>query len=147
MRSVLLVTLLCSSAVAQYNAADTLNAIRRVEPGGQPNQGIGARGDNGNAIGPFQIWKIYHTDAAERDKSLTDYKRCSGSLDYSQRVVRAYMRRYAGASWKRLEGNLGTIQDVERVARIHNGGPRGCRKTATLGYWRKVLRFISRKSQ
>ena len=143
MRSVLLVTLLCSSAVAQYNAADTLNAIRRVETGGQPNQGIGARGDNGNAIGPFQIWKIYHTDAAERDSTLTDYRRCLMSKEYSERVVRAYMHRYARAALLRLEAGTGTLADVERISRIHNGGPRGASKDSTLPYWRKVRREVT----
>jgi len=62
-----------------------------VESGGDEN----AEGDNGKAIGPFQIWKIYWTDAAEKDVSLkTDgYNSCkgSGSTEYSKRVMQVCM--------------------------------------------------------
>ena len=121
-----------------YSFRDALDAIRIVETGGQPNDGVGARGDGGKALGPYQIWKAYHTDAAERDASLTDYQRCLTSKDYSERVVRAYMRRYARAEMKRLEAGEGTLADIEKVARRHNGGSRGDRKTETPAYWKKV---------
>jgi hypothetical protein len=48
------------------------------------------------------------------------------------------MHRYSRAALLRLERGAGTLADVERVARIHNGGPRGHRKKATAKYWRKV---------
>ena len=129
---------------ATYSFRDALDAIRLVETGGQPNDGVGSRGDNGNALGPYQIWKAYHTDAAERDSSLTDYKKCLTSKDYSERVVRAYMRRYARAEMQRLEAGTATLADVEKIARRHIGGPRGDRKTATLAYWKKVRANLNR---
>lgn len=131
-----------ASSSSAYSWAETLEAIRQVETGGCPNEGRGARGDGGNAIGPFQVWRIYHTDAAERDRSLTDYRRCLDSMDYSRRVVRAYMSRYARAELGRLEAGRGSLADVEKVARIHNGGPKGHRKSATDGYWAKVRRAL-----
>jgi len=130
-----------------YTWADTLQAIRSVETGGLPRHGLGAKGDGGNALGPFQIWRIYHTDARGRDKSLTRYERCLTSLDYSERVVRAYMARYASQALRRLESKRGTLEDVERVSRIHNGGPRGYRKAATLKYWKKVILRLRRNRQ
>ncbi len=123
---------------ALYAWSDALAAIRQVETGGEPDNGIGAVGDNGHALGPFQIWMPYHFDAAERDSSLKSYKSCLTSLDYSERVVQAYMGRYAKAEAKRLRAGKGTLADVEKVARIHNGGPRGHKKKATMNYWRKV---------
>jgi hypothetical protein len=39
------------------------------------------------------------------------------------------------AYWARYGGSNPTD---ERLARQHNGGPRGHRKAATLAYWRKV---------
>lgn len=134
---------LSSPALSQgYTWTETLDALRQVETGGCPDEGRGARGDGGNAIGPFQIWSIYHTDAAERDRSLTDYRRCLDSMEYSRRVVRAYMNRYCREQLARLEAGKGTLADVERIARVHNGGPRGHRKKATDGYWAKIRRAL-----
>ena len=126
-----------------YGWRGTLDAIRVVETGGLPHEGVGAKGDGGNALGPYQIWKIYHTDAAERDKTLRCYRSCLTSKAYSERVVRAYMNRYARAALRRLEAGAGTLADVETVARIHNGGPRGATKKSTLPYWRKVERQLT----
>jgi len=147
--AIFLVLMIASSDAAaeeRYTWRQTLDAIRQVETGGLPNEGVGARGDwrtrNGKrvamALGPYQIWSAYHFDAAERDKSLTNYQSCLTSKAYSEKVVRAYMHRYSRAALLRLEAGTGTLADVERVARIHNGGPRGHSKTATLKYWRKV---------
>ena len=121
-----------------YAWRQTLDAIRQVETGGLPNEGVGARGDGGRAAGPYQIHRIYHTDATSRDRALTDYGKCLTSKQYSERVVRAYMDRYARSALGRLEAGAGTLVDVERIARIHNGGPRGHQKKATLKYWAKV---------
>ena len=138
-RLLLLLGLVAPAMGQDYSWRDTLDAIRQVETGGCPNEGIGAKGDKGSAIGPYQIWRIYHTDAAERDKTLTDYSRCLTSKDYSERVVRAYAHRYSRAALLRLEAGTGTLADVELIARRHNGGPRGDRKREkTEGYWRKV---------
>ena len=136
--SILIAAAIAAPPPADYTWREALDAIREVETGGEPNGGIGAKGDNGNALGPYQIWPAYHQDAAERDKTLTSYRSCLGSKSYSERVVRAYMHRYSRAALLRLERGAGTLADVERVARVHNGGPRGHRKKATAGYWRKV---------
>lgn len=137
---ILALVTLAGSAEAQttYSWRQTLDAVRQVETGGCPNEGVGARGDGGNALGPYQIWSAYHQDAADRDRTLTSYAKCLSSKQYSERVVRAYMNRYARAELARLEAGTGTLADVQKVARIHNGGPRGHRKQATLAYWRKV---------
>lgn len=100
-----------------------LDAICKVESRGDVN----AVGDDGKAIGPFQIWRSYWQDAVEFDKSIGGrYEDCKDPA-YARRIVQAYMARYAprGASW-------------ETMARIHNGGPRGHRKAATAKYWVKV---------
>ena len=127
-----------------YTWANTLQAIRHVETGGLPRGGLGAKGDGGNAIGPYQIWRIYHTDAAEKDRNLKDYRKCLESEDYSVRVVRAYMARYAPKALRRLESKCGTLADVERICRIHNGGPKGYGKNSTVRYWKKAKTQILR---
>ena len=127
-----------------YTWRQALDAIRQVETGGEPNEGIGAIGDGGGAAGPYQIHRAYHTDAKERDKSLSLYSKCLVSKEYSERVMAAYMGRYARAERDRLQAGKGTLADLEKIARIHNGGPRGHQKRATWGYWRKVLREVTR---
>ena len=106
-----------------------LNAIRMVESNGNDN----AVGDNGNAIGPYQIWRAYWKDAVEFDPSIGGkYEDCF-NRDYAERIVNAYMDRYA------VERRLGRTPTMEDIARIHNGGPNGHRKAATVAYWEKVL--------
>ena len=121
-----------------YSWGRTLEAIRLIETGGLPHGGLGAHGDDGRAAGPYQIHEIYHTDAAERDTALTGYAQCATSKAYSERVIFSYMGRYAPQSRHRLLNGTAMLKDVEMIARIHNGGPRGSLKRATLPYWSKV---------
>jgi hypothetical protein len=51
-------------------------------------------------------------------------------------VATAYYKRYAPQAWER--------GDVVVLARIHQGGPRGHQKAATLAYSRKVLAAMGR---
>lgn len=127
-----------------YGWKNLLPAIRMVETGGSPNGGLGAVGDNGNAWGPYQIWEIYHKDAAARDKTLNNYRSCLNSKSYSERVIKVYMKRYAKAAAKRLDQGKATRADLETVARIHNGGPRGATKASTQKYWAKVASHLKR---
>jgi len=117
---------LCISATASAQSTALLDAIRRVETGGCKNP-ANAVGDNGKAIGPFQIHRVYWQDAVEHDPSIGGtYADCKDEK-YARKVVRAYMARYApkGAS-------------DEVFSRIHNGGPKGHKKAATKAYWAKV---------
>ena len=122
----LTLTLLLQLTTQQQELVD---AIIMVESNGNDE----AVGDNGNAIGCLQIWKIYHTDAIERSGIGGSYKDCY-NREYAIKVFDAYMRRYAREAWTDPKQF-----DAEKVARIHNGGPRGYKKKATLKYWRKVL--------
>jgi len=122
---VVLVLLMSADAVAQSDRL--LDAIEQVESGGRTN----VVGDNGKAIGPFQIHEVYWIDAIKHDPSIGgSYSDCKDPT-YARRIVRAYMDRYApkGAS-------------DEVLARIHNGGPKGHRKDATVKYWVKVRRRL-----
>ena len=121
-------------AVPQYNAQQTelINALIQVESNGKDD----AVGDNGNAIGCLQIWKIYHIDATERSNIGGVYTDCF-QRDYAVLVFDAYMRRYARSAW------TDPLKfDAEKVARIHNGGPKGYRKKATVKYWKKVQKVL-----
>ena len=110
-----------------------LDALIQVESNGKDD----AVGDNGNAIGCLQIWKIYHTDAVEFSGIGGSYKDCYNRA-YAKKVVDAYMKRYAREAWTNPKKF-----DAEKVARIHNGGPKGYRKQATEKYWKKVQKVLA----
>jgi hypothetical protein len=119
---------------AAKNLDGLLDAIRLVETGGEPNNGDGAIGDEGKALGPYQIWRVYWTDAVQHDKTIKGTYEDCGKSEYSRKVVKAYLRRY-GKSF--IEN-----KEWENLARIHNGGPKGHKKSATLKYWEKVKRLF-----
>ena len=105
-----------------------LDAICQVES----NCDSTAVGDNGNAIGAYQIWYAYWYDAVEYDPSIGGkYEDCYNK-DYSEKIINAYWKRYAN------EKRLGRKVTDEDRARIHNGGPNGYKKKATVGYWSDV---------
>jgi hypothetical protein len=124
MKTLSLLLALCATAQAAP-AASFFRALHIVETSGRTGPILG---DGGKALGPLQIHRAYHADA----RIGGDYSRCA-DLDYSRRVVSAYLQRYAPQAW--------AAGDVTTLARIHNGGPRGDKKTATLGYAAKVARL------
>ena len=104
-------------------------ALHQVETSGRTGAILG---DGGKALGPLQIHRVYHADS----RVPGDYSRCA-DLAYSRRVAEAYLRRYAPRAW--------AAGDVETLARIHNGGPAGARKAATLPYAAKVTAAMEGK--
>ena len=122
--------LVCARAGAEPPKAltpDLLNAIRQVESGGNDN----AIGDGGKAIGPYQIHRVYWEDAVEYDKSLGGTYQDCHDPDYARRVVIAYLTRYAPKN-----------ATAEDLARVHNGGPKGYKKSGTTKYWNKVKKEL-----
>ena len=115
-----------------------INAIACIESGYNPS----SVGDDGKALGIFQIWESYYKDAKgfsiqKRDKynlKDTQYKDVlSHAVAY--RVVLAYFERYEP---KALINN-----DFETLARLHNSGPNWRnKKYLTNNYWKKVKSFF-----
>ena len=124
MKRLTLLLALCATAQAAPPAS-FFRALHVVETSGRTGPIIG---DGGKALGPLQIHRAYHADS----RVAGDYSRVA-DLDYSKRVVTAYLQRYAPQAW--------ASGDVVTLARIHNGGPRGDKKSATLGYAAKVARL------
>ncbi|MGA0869001.1 MAG: hypothetical protein ACO3UM_08720 [Planctomycetota bacterium] len=108
----------------RYPRAQILDAIRQIESSGLPNP---PDGDQGRAIGPYQIHEVYWRDAHAFAPSLGGRYADCRSRAYAEKVIDAYMRRYAADAW--------LVGEAETVARIHNGGPDGASKSSTLGYW------------
>ncbi len=108
-----------------------LAAIRQVESSGRDDA---PDGDGGKAIGPFQIHFVYWQDAQRAEPALGgDYQDCRRRA-YAERVVTAYMRKWANAAW--------ASGDAETIARVHNGGPSGAERDATRGYWERVRKHL-----
>jgi len=124
---------LYASPITSDTHQDLLEAIREVESNNNPD----AVGDNGNAIGVYQIWEIYWKDAVEFDPSIGgEYKDCFNP-EYAEKIVLAYWNRYGTIR------RLGRTPTNEDLARIHNGGPNGYKKTATDKYWKKVKKKLN----
>ena len=104
-------------------------ALHQVETGGRLGPILG---DGGAALGPLQIHRGYHSDSNVPGA----YDQVS-DLEYATRVVRAYMARYATAA------RLGRPVTPKDIARIHNGGPNGHKKKATLGYAKKFMEYYN----
>lgn len=113
--------------VQEPTLEDLYAAMRWVES----NNNSSAVGDNGNAIGCYQIWENYWIDALKYSGLGGSYSDCF-DCDYAHQIVLAYMDRYA------TEERLGRPVTFEDIARIHNGGPNGHRKEITKKYWKKV---------
>jgi len=92
-------------------------ALHQIETG----SALGAIiGDNGAALGPYQIHRAYFKDS----KIKGDYTQCA-DLAFSRKVVTAYLQRYAPKPWAAGESGC------EVLFRTHNGGPAAIRATGT----------------
>lgn len=104
-----------------------LHAIRLVESSDRDDV---PDGDNGAAIGPYQLHREYWQDAVRFQPELGGtYDDCR-RRDYAERVIAVYMQHYVPEAW--------ASNDAEVIARTHNGGPLGSTRDATLGYWQRV---------
>jgi hypothetical protein len=101
------------------SAGGLFRAIRLVESRGSM---IPPDGDNGTAIGPYQLHRAYWLDARMPDGSYQDCRRA----EYAERVMVRYWHRYA-PDWR-----------PETLARLHNGGCNNWRGAAAGRYWASV---------
>lgn len=124
----LLGRLFADETPVRYNQAEILEAIWMTETSGSSRP---PDGDDGKAIGPFQIHRVYWIDSEVPGR----YQDCRRRA-YAERVVQAYMLRYVAEAWRDC--------DAEVIARTHNGGPRGRFKKATDRYWQRVSDWLGK---
>ena len=106
-----------------------LDAIAYVES----NYNDSAVGDGGTAVGRYQLHRIYVDDVNRIAGTHYTYSDRYDPVKSRQMVI-IYLT-YYGDLYTRTTGNVATN---EVLARIHNGGPYGYRKPATIRYWNKV---------
>jgi len=122
----------CVASTSYADLAPLLHAINQVEASGQRDNV--PPGDDGKAIGPFQIHRGYWKDATGFDKTIGGtYGDCQTYI-YSVKIVKAYLNRYGR--------NFITESNWEALARIHNGGPKGYYRKSTLPYWEMVTKHL-----
>lgn len=103
-----------------------VKAVHMVETGGR----YGAVwGDGGKALGPFQIHYEYWLESGLPGR----YEDCA-NYNYALKVMTVVLNKYAPKAAER--------QDFKVLARVHNGGPAGYRRKATLPYWSKIQRHL-----
>jgi hypothetical protein len=103
-----------------------LDAIAKVESRDNPQ----SVGDSGRAVGVYQIHRSYWADGTRILGVRWDYREAHDPQKARQ-VVRAYLSHYGKGK-----------PPLDR-ARIHNGGPKGDQKEATLAYARRVEQILN----
>lgn len=115
-------------------------ALAKVESSCNP-RAIGDRkkGTSGKSVhhyaawGMFQLHSIYVNDVNAFAK--TKFKHVDAFYpEKARQITRLYLIHY-GKAYEKRTGKKATL---EVLARIHNGGPRGYEKEATIKYWKKV---------
>ncbi|CAJ0581907.1 unnamed protein product, partial [Mesorhabditis spiculigera] len=87
------------------------------------------------SCGYFQIKRPYYIDCGTPGKKSgesldTAWKRCADDLSCATKCVQSYVARY--------KGGCPGKSACEQMARLHNGGPAGCKTSATNNYWNAV---------
>ena len=123
-RATLIALALAGMAYAAEPADDRelMAAIAQVESRSRDD----AVGDFGRALGRLQIHAACAADAGMPHRAA---KTQAGA----EEIYRRWMRRYCAGATR------------EQAARRWNGGPRGDRLKATLGYWTKVSAVLEAK--
>ena len=117
-----------------YSASmdDLIKAVEKVES----NCNVDAVGDNGNAVGCLQIWKICIDDCNRIQKKVKYTYKDRKSRKKSYEMFKIYVNHYA--TKKRLKR---TPTDEDR-ARIWVAGPNGYKKDCSKAYWAKVSKQL-----
>lgn len=106
---------------------DCLNCICQIE---SDCNDIGCSMDVGSlSCGYYQIKYDYWVDCGKPGNS---WKQCASDKNCAERCVQNYAAKYG----KYCTG--GVKPRCQDYARIHNGGPKGCLRSNTLGYWNKI---------
>lgn len=130
MKPILILLAMSIYSISAEVSTDFLYRLATVESG-RDDLAVNSAED---AHGRYQIRQAYLDDANESlgtSYTLQDMH----DPDKAERVVRAYLLRY-GQAYERRTGLAAT---AVVLARIHNGGPRGAEKAATLDYGQTFL--------
>ena len=112
---------------SEVTMGDLLDAIEWVESKGDSN----AIGDGGDAVGAYQIHKIFVRDCNRiLGREVHTYTDRLNKIK-SREMAKIYLKYYGGTT--------------EEMVRKFNGGPQGHKKQATLKYWLKIKSRLESK--
>jgi hypothetical protein len=120
----------CAQRTLSHDLETLLDAIAEIESKNRPD----AVGDKGRAIGAYQIHRAYWKDGTRILGMRWSYREAFDPKK-ARSVVRAYLLHY------------GKGRSLMDMARIHNGGPKGYKKTSTLIYARRIRSLLRRKGR
>lgn len=125
---------LMSVVVPNGVSPELCHAIMIVESGGN----AAAVGDNGKAVGSYQIWPIMVADVNRILKDERYILEDRYSVTKSREMFLVYSHHYAKhyGDWS-----------PEGIARRWNGGGRGHLKAATAAYWEKVRKELRKERE
>lgn len=133
--AIAIITSVCSAEVWKELDLDKLaDAIAQVESNNDNNK----IGDNGKAVGAFQIWQVTVDDVNRIAGTQYKYHERTDPKK-SREMFKIYIKHYLELRSKR--NNLPIT--YETAARIWNGGPSGNRKPITKKYAEKVLKELN----
>ena len=130
-----IISINCSAAKVTVTL---LNAIKGVESSGNSS----AIGDNGKAVGAYQLHKVYVDDVNKIIKNKGFKTRFTYNDRFNAHKSRVMTLIYLKHYGKVYERKTGKKASLEVLARIHNGGPSGYKKQATVKYWEKVKKRL-----
>jgi len=110
-----------------------LPILAQVESNNNPN----AVGDNGKALGLYQIHAGYWEDGCNFLEVDWPYG-WAKKPKYASQIVTAYLM-YYGDLYEKKTGKKAT---AEVLCRIHNSGPLGYKKKCSIPYWKKCKKAM-----
>jgi hypothetical protein len=123
-----------SAAFSARNFDDFVRAIHLHESDGRLGQILG---DGGRSYGPLQISYRAWRDAVQYDRSIGGKYTDCRNLEYSKRVMKAYLQRY--------DSKALAAGDWEACARLWNSGPAWRTKMGkTNEYWAAIKGHLVR---
>ena len=132
---IIVLTFNCSAVEV---TATLLNAIKSVESSGNAS----AIGDSGKAVGAYQLHKVYVDDVNNILKNKGSKIRFTYADRYNMHKSRVMTCIYLLHYGKVYERKTGKVATAEVLSRIHNGGPNGWKKQATVKYWHKIKKRL-----
>ena len=110
-----------------------LPLLAQVESGSNPD----AIGDNGKAVGIYQLHKCVVDDVNEIYSM--EFKYSDRFKPQLAKVIAQLYLRYWGIQYEKKTGKKVTL---EVLARCFNGGPKGYKKESTVKYWNKIKKVM-----
>lgn len=116
-----------------------LDAIMQVESKGKAD----AIGDNGEAVGAYQLHRIYVNEVNRILYITSKNKKAIDTYGYSDRLDKAKSRSMT-LIYLTYWAEYHKLTDLVLIARLHNSGPNGYKKKCSIGYGKKIKKLLDK---